>query len=113
MELRTPYLELLMGRILMQNTALITHAWGGTMQNVFCINPSSYTHYLHGKDLSKSFFFFFFFNFIYYFFMRTNLCNALVVQENSYSIANINLKTIDTVQKIIQRQTTATTTTNT
>ena len=23
------------------------------------------------------------------FFMRTNLCNALVVQENSYSIANI------------------------
>ena len=45
--------------------------------------------------------------------MRTNLCNALVVQENSYTIANINLETIDTVQKIIQGQTTATTTTNT
>ena len=45
MELRTPYLELLMGRIFMQNTALVTHAWGGTMQNMFCINPSSYTHY--------------------------------------------------------------------
>ena len=42
MELRTPYLELLMGQSLMQNTALVTHAWGGTMQNVFCINPSSY-----------------------------------------------------------------------
>jgi len=51
--------------------------------------------------------------FFYFFFMRTNLCNALVVQENSYSIANINLETIDTVQKIIQGQTTATTTTNT
>ena len=31
--------------------------------------------------------------------MRTNFCNALVVQENSYSIANINLETIDTVQR--------------
>ena len=51
--------------------------------------------------------------FFFYFFMRTNLCNALVIQENSYSIANINLETIDTVQKIIQGQTTATTTTNT
>ena len=46
-------------------------------------------------------------------FMRTNLCSALVIQENSYSIANINLETIDTVQKILQVQTTATTTTNT
>ena len=52
------------------------------------------------------------FFFILFFFKRTNLCNALVVQENSYSIANISLETIDTVQKII-RQTTATTTTNT
>ena len=34
----------------------------------------------------------------------------LVTQENSYSIANINLETIDAVQKITQRQTTATTT---
>ena len=40
--------------------------------------------------------------YIYIYFMRTNLCNVLVVQENSYSIANINLETIDTVQKIIQ-----------
>ena len=32
--------------------------------------------------------------------MRTNLCNALVIQENSYTIANINLETMDTVQKI-------------
>ena len=56
---------------------------------------------------------FIFYFFIFFFFMRTNLCNALVVQENSYSIANINLEAIDTVQKIIQRQTTATTTTNT
>ena len=38
------------------------------------------------------------------------MCNALVIQENSYSIANINLETIDTVQKIIQRQTATTTT---
>ena len=42
------------------------------------------------------------------FFMRTNLCNALVIQENSYAIANINFETMDTVQKIIQGQTTAT-----
>ena len=40
--------------------------------------------------------------YFFFFFMRTNLCNVLVVQENSYSIANINLETIDTVQKIIQ-----------
>ena len=44
-----------------------------------------------------------------FFFMRTNFCNALVIQENSYTIANINLETMDTVQKIIQGQTTATT----
>ena len=50
---------------------------------------------------------------MYYTLMRTNLCNALVIQENSYTIANINLETMDTVQKIIQGQTTATTTTNT
>ena len=40
--------------------------------------------------------------------MKTNLCNALVIQDNSYTIANINLETMDTVQKIIQGQTTAT-----
>ena len=31
--------------------------------------------------------------------MRTNLCNAPVIQENSYNIANINPETVDTVQK--------------
>ena len=31
--------------------------------------------------------------------MRTNLCNALVMQENSYTIAIINPETVDTVQK--------------
>ena len=42
--------------------------------------------------------------------MQTNLCNALVIQENSYTIANMNLETMDIVQKIIQGQTTATNT---
>ena len=31
--------------------------------------------------------------------MRTNLCNAPVIQENGYTIANINPETVDTVQK--------------
>ena len=31
--------------------------------------------------------------------MRKNLCNAPVIQENSYTIANINPETVDTVQK--------------
>ena len=36
---------------------------------------------------------------LFFILMRTNLCNALVIQEDSYSIANINLETIDTIQK--------------
>ena len=52
-------------------------------------------------------------NFFFILFTRTNLCNALVIQENSYAIANMNLETMDTVQRIIHGQTTATTATNT
>ena len=31
--------------------------------------------------------------------MRTNLCNAPVIQENSYTIANINPEAVNTIQK--------------
>ena len=41
----------------------------------------------------------FFFVFCCFFFMRTNLCNAPVIQENSYTIANINPETVNTIQK--------------
>ena len=50
-------------------------------------------------------------------FMRTNLCNAPVIVENTYtvargyySIANINLRTMVAVQRTIQGLTTATNT---
>ena len=40
----------------------------------------------------------FVFIFIFYFFMPTNLCNAPAIQDNSYTIANINPETVDTIQ---------------
>ena len=30
--------------------------------------------------------------------MPTNLCNAPAIQDNSYTIANINPETVDTIQ---------------
>ena len=40
-----------------------------------------------------------------FFFMRTNLCNALVIQENSYTIANIYPEAVNTLQENKQNKT--------